>query len=199
MRWIYKVAQAPNTTLSLPDEIQCFLDPLKVISQYRSCKLNKSKSFIESYSLGVVRKYIKRRPLEGAHNSLVDAKAHTDIVLHKDFIDFIDKAKSVRTIDSIIMKNEQNEVRKKFKPVRPVHGNWQEPPNSWKLPPPSSYNGYASGGKHGPSNKMMKYIRNANGLCDIFFFFWPISLLQKIVKYTNQYYLYSSSMDDLVL
>jgi len=35
-------------------EIQYFLDPFKVISQYRSCKLNKSKSFIESYSLGVV-------------------------------------------------------------------------------------------------------------------------------------------------
>jgi len=35
MRWIYKVAQAPNTTLSLPDKIQYFLDPFKVISQYR--------------------------------------------------------------------------------------------------------------------------------------------------------------------
>jgi len=49
MRWIYQVAQAPNTTLSLPDEIQYFFDPFKVISQYRSCKLNKSKSFIESF------------------------------------------------------------------------------------------------------------------------------------------------------
>ena len=63
MRWIYKVAQAPNTTLLLPDEIQYFLDPFKVISQYRSCKLNKFKSFIESYSLGAVWEYIKERPL----------------------------------------------------------------------------------------------------------------------------------------
>jgi len=58
------VAQVPYTTLSLPDEIQYFLYPLKVISQYRSCKLNKSKSFIESYSLGAVWKYIKGRPLQ---------------------------------------------------------------------------------------------------------------------------------------
>jgi len=37
MQWIYNMAQAPNTALSLPGEIQYFLD--KVISQYRSCKL----------------------------------------------------------------------------------------------------------------------------------------------------------------
>jgi len=64
MQWIYNMAQAPNTALSLPGEIQYFLD--KVISQYRSCKLNKSKPFIESYSLGVVWKYRKERPLKGA-------------------------------------------------------------------------------------------------------------------------------------
>jgi len=121
MRWIYKVTQAPNTILSRTDEIQYFLDPLKVIFQYRSCKLNKSKSFIESYSLGVVWKYIKGRPLEGARNSLVDANLPTDIVLHKDFINYIDKLNSVRTIDSIIMKKQQN-----------------KPPNSWILPTNSS-------------------------------------------------------------
>ena len=85
------------------------------------------------------------------------------------------------------MKNEQNEIRKKLEPVRPVHGNWQEPPSSWKLDRRSTYSSYASGGKHGPSNEMIKYIEKANDLCDIFLFYWPISLLQKIVKYTNQY------------
>ena len=60
-----------------------------------------------------VWKYIKGGPLEGAYNSLIDTKAQTDIVLHKDFIDYIDKTKSVRTIDSKIMKNQQNEIRKK--------------------------------------------------------------------------------------
>ena len=96
------IQSAPNTTLSLPDEMQYFLDPFKVISQYRLCKLNKSMSFIESYSLGAVWKYIKGRPLERAHNSLIDAKAQTDIVLHKDFIDYIDKTKSVNAHMNVI-------------------------------------------------------------------------------------------------
>ena len=69
---------------------------------------------------GAVWKYIKGRPLEGAHNSLIDAKAQIDIVLHKDFIDYIDKTKSVRTIDSIIMKNQQNEIRKKLEPGKNI-------------------------------------------------------------------------------
>ena len=54
MRRIYMVAQAPNTTLSPPDEIQYFLDS---ISQYQSYKLNIFKSFIERNSLSVVWKY----------------------------------------------------------------------------------------------------------------------------------------------
>ena len=66
-----------------------------------------AKSFIKSYLLGVVWNYLKGGPLDGAHNSLVDEKAQTDIVLHTDFINYIDNTKSVRTIDSIIMKNQQ--------------------------------------------------------------------------------------------
>jgi len=58
--------------------------------------------------LGVVRKYIEGKPLEGAHNGLVDAKAQTNIVLHKDFIDYIDKTKSIHTIDSIIIKKQHS-------------------------------------------------------------------------------------------
>jgi len=34
---------------------------------------------------------------------------------------------------------------------------------------------------------MIKHIEKANDLCDIFLFYWPISLLQQVVKYTNQY------------
>jgi len=37
MKWIYKIAQAPNSKLSMPSRIKDFMDPLKVIRSYKSC------------------------------------------------------------------------------------------------------------------------------------------------------------------
>jgi len=86
------------------------MDPLYVIREYKSCKLHPYASKLESLSLPSVWAYInKKRRLEGAHNSQVDAAAQTDIVLHPQFINFIDKTKSIRFITDIFQ-----EKRRKF-------------------------------------------------------------------------------------
>jgi len=41
----------------LPENINFFIDPYRVIEKYKSCGFNKTKSKIEAYELGVVWKY----------------------------------------------------------------------------------------------------------------------------------------------
>jgi hypothetical protein len=47
--------------------------------------------------------------LNGAHDSLVDVRAQTDILTHSSFVPFIDPASSIQPIDEIFTRTLQNE------------------------------------------------------------------------------------------
>jgi hypothetical protein len=81
LKWIWRYLQAPRTGLSFPSCIKFFLDPLKTINHYKSCALHPSRSKLESLELGCVWKFITGQNLNGAHDSLIDAKAQTDITI----------------------------------------------------------------------------------------------------------------------
>jgi hypothetical protein len=49
----------------------------------------------------------------GAHNSIMDVRAQTDIVTHQQFIPYFDVSKSVRLIENIFTKTECVEMLKK--------------------------------------------------------------------------------------
>ena len=51
------------------------MDSKKVISYYKGCLLNSSKSKIDSDELGGVWKYIHNKNLNGAHDSKIDVQA----------------------------------------------------------------------------------------------------------------------------
>jgi hypothetical protein len=87
LAWRWKLTQAPRSTLSFTDQLKFFLDPKKVIEEYKRCPLHKSRSKLESYELWCVWKYIYGQNLNGAHDALEDTKAQTDIVLSKYFVD----------------------------------------------------------------------------------------------------------------
>ena len=193
LRWIYKLTQAPRSSLSLPPQLVFFLDPLKVIRKYKSCSLHTSKSKLDSYSLGVVWKHIdpEKKNLEGAHDSLVDVKAQTDVVLHKDFVKFINRKESIRTMDVMLSKREQSDLKKEMEPLRPVHEPWvelDENSEAWEPPQEHSYTGSQSGGKWGPTSAITK-VATATGstLAQLFFFFFTITLFKEIVKMTDKY------------
>ena len=89
----------------LPEQIECFMDQLKVIRHYKGCKLNSNHSKLDSYELGVVLAYINGgRNLNKVHNSLVDAKAQSDVFLHHDFIPYVNKKESIQPIDEIFAR-----------------------------------------------------------------------------------------------
>ena len=74
IEWIYRLTEAPGSTLSLPARVKYFLDPFRAIDNTKGCALNKKHSKLISYSLGSDYEFIEGSPLENAHCSLVDAK-----------------------------------------------------------------------------------------------------------------------------
>jgi hypothetical protein len=64
--------------------------------------------------------------LNGAHDSLVDVRAQTDILTHSSFVPFIDPASSIQPINEIFPRTLQNEWKKNMEPTRPVHAHWVE-------------------------------------------------------------------------
>ena len=116
LRWLYKVAQAPYSSLNFPCKVKYFLDPLAVLRTHSRCKLHKKHSKLESYSLGSVYEYITRNVLDGVRNSLVNVKAQTLIVKDSRFVPFINCTQSIRTIDELFQRREQRENFPKSEP-----------------------------------------------------------------------------------
>ena len=101
LKWLWKITQAPGSRCSLPQQIKFFIDPFRVVGYFKTCPINKTKSKIESYYVGSVWKFISNANLNGAHDSLIDAKAQTNIFIHKYFGPFIDRKHTVEQIDAI--------------------------------------------------------------------------------------------------
>ena len=86
MKWLYKLCQAPRSILQLHQSITYFTETMEVIKNYKN--MSRTNPRLESYELGSVWSYLKKRNLNGAHNSLVDAIAQTDIVVSSEFMPF---------------------------------------------------------------------------------------------------------------
>jgi len=108
----------------MSDKIEFFLDPYRVIDSYASCTINKSKSKLDSLELGVVWKHLFGGNLNGAHDSLVNTIAQTDIITHSLCVPFLNRSKSVQKISHIFSITQQNELKKKMEPTHPVHEPW---------------------------------------------------------------------------
>ncbi len=74
--------------------------------------MNKTKSKIDSFDVGSVWKFISNTNLNGAHNSLIDTKAQTNIFVHKHFVPFIDRACTVQPINAIFHQHNRTSGRR---------------------------------------------------------------------------------------
>ena len=132
------------------------MDPLKVIRHFTGCLLHPTKSKLDSLELGVVWKYIMKLNLNGAHDSLVDAKAQSDIILHQFFVPYINKGFSIQPITDIFTKTETREWKKEMEPIRPVHSPWVEITRErnikWEPEKNDDYLGSEGGAPAGPSS-----------------------------------------------
>ena len=198
LKWLWKLTQSSTSKLNMPPQVKHFLDPLKVIREYKSCPINSKNSKLESYELGVVWSYLHNGDnFNGAHDSLADAKAQTDIVISDSFgMKFIDRTKSIRRIQDLFTKTEVSEMRKTMEPLREVHTPWLEIKDhkdasnnfTWKPRREDTYEGSEGGPKAGPSNTIINEARkNDASLVTLFLVILPITFFLNISKMTQLY------------
>jgi hypothetical protein len=192
MKWLWRLTQRPDAVHSMPAKLKWFLDPLKLIKGFVGCKLNPKKSKLASLSLGCVWSYIKDgKTLEGAHDSLVDARAQTDILFHPHLVPYIDRSKSIVTMSEVFGKNQLRELLKEIEPTKPVHAPWFELRGddnfTWNPPAPDQYLGASGGGVFGPSAKFKEAVRNTPDLAKLFLLFLPIAFWDQVCKWTTKF------------
>ena len=190
-KWLWKLTQAPFSPFHMPRRVKYFLDPYKVVSSFKSCPLNASKSKLDSYELGALWGYIHGRNLNGAHNSLVDAIAQMDVITSEQFAPFIDRSASISLLEDIFSKTQQNEWRRKMEPVREVHSPWIELTRDnnieWEPDLRDSYTGPMGGGDSGPSRDMRMLARRAKDLSCVFLTVLPLSFFASVAQFTNKF------------
>ena len=190
MEWCYRLMNGPNASISFPRQIRYFMDPLEVIRRHTGCKFHPNKSKLQSLSLGSVYRYINEKDLAGAHNSLIDAKAQTDIVLHHHFKGYWDKKYSVRTISSMWKKKTIRKANQKAEVNWPVPDAWKTGVNiaSWAPSFSNSYEGPSGGPDiYGPSYTIKEVCRVSDCISCIFFVLFPITLFGYIAEMSEKY------------
>ena len=96
-----------------------------MIKKWKICPIHQAKSKLEILSLGSMWSFLHEgRSLKGAHSSLMDARAQSDLVLHQHFVPYLNRTNSLSPIDKIFGANKLNKPKKEMEPIRPVHGPW---------------------------------------------------------------------------
>ncbi len=136
-------------------------------------------------------KYINGHNLNGAHNSLIDVKAQTDIIINKMFVSFINRSASIQTLDAIFSAAQQIDWRKELEPEGPVHSPWVElkKENNFEWTPPEvdSYTGFARGPLVGPTTYVQGIAMQTQDLSSIFLAILPLTFFSKVAELTNKY------------
>ena len=192
MKWLWRLTQAPNSTELMPERLAFYMDPLKIMKKWKSCRLHKKHSKLDCFSLGNVWSYINDgRYLPDLHDSLVDAKAQVDLLLSAPFVPFIDRTDTLTTVDNIFGANQLRELQRELEPIRPVHEPWvelnAESDLNWEPSGHYSYTGSAGGSLFGPTSAILTQARTATNLACMFFFLLPLSFFAKIAAWTDQY------------
>ena len=190
MEWCYRITHSPGATLSFPHQIRYFMDPLQIIRHHTGCMINPKKSRLQSLSLSSVYKYLKNTDLVNAHDSLVDAKAQTDVVLHPYFKGYWNKKHSISKVSDMWKRKTIRNANQKDEANWPVPDNWVTGNNTatWEPSFANSYEGPCGGPDiYGPSNALKEVTRQASNIAEIFFKLFPVSLFDYIAKMSQKY------------
>ncbi len=179
LKWHWRLTQAPNLQYSWPENVRYFVDPCCVIAKYKSCSLNETKSKTQGHVLGVMWSYINDgQCLENAHDSMVDAKAQSDVLTDVRFFPLINRSNSIQLITEMFLKSQQNEWRKEIKPCCPVHVPWVELTRDsmlqWEPPALHRYDGPNVGPCVGPTQYVKGIVCSITDLSAVFFGILPL-------------------------
>jgi hypothetical protein len=203
LKMLWKITQAPWSRLSFPSQIKFFIDPYCVIPGFKLCPLHKLKSKLEGYDLGSMWKYTKSQNMNGAHNSLVDIKAQTDILLDKMFVGFINRTTSIQTMDAIFSTTQKNNWKKEMEPEQSVHSPWGEQTKEnnfeWTPQEDDSYAGFVGGPLLGPTTYVQGIAMQTRDLASIFLAILPLTFFSKVVEPLNNYCFEDCGVENMAL
>jgi hypothetical protein len=124
--------------------------------------------------------------LDGAHSSIVDARAQQEIVSDDCFLQFLDKPESIVSIDSVWEAKRKKRILQDAELKRPLPKGWTEDDTTWEIPYRISYENAQGGAPHGPSTKA-KTVCDNGSLAELFFLFFPLPLVELVAMQTQQY------------
>jgi hypothetical protein len=157
------------------------------IKNYKACQLNDKHSKVVGYGLEVVYCYVTgEQKLEGAHSSLVDAKAQCRVVTDDRFKTFIDKPMSIVLLEDVWAAKRKTIEAHEEEIARGVPDGWSEqlPANAVLLNKLRYNNSYAGGAQSGPTSQAYTAF-SSYSLADLFLCFFTIDLLEMIAKETK--------------
>ena len=128
--------------------------------------------------------------MENAHDSLMDAKAQTDVVLHPYFKGYWNKKYSISTVADMWKHKTIRKANQKDEVNWPVPNNWKSgnEATTWEPAYINSYEGPCGGAElYGPSNSMKEVCRTTSHLSGIFFKLFPLSLFGYIARMSQIY------------
>jgi hypothetical protein len=98
VEWMFRITEETHHgILSMPKNVPYFCDPRQVIHHYKGCGLHTEGML----GLGCAEMWchvLGKDKLEGAHSSIVDARAQQDIASDEHFIKYLDKPESMVTM-----------------------------------------------------------------------------------------------------
>jgi hypothetical protein len=185
VEWMFRTTEDTHLgILKMPDNVPCFCDPKNAINHCKSCKLL-SEAML-GYGCAEMWCHITNNDrLEGAHSSIVDARAQQDIVSDDRFMKHLDKPESVVTTDSIWAAKRKKRMLQDAELKRPLPKGWTEDDMTWEIPRRISYDNSEGGAPHGPSAKAKTVCENGC-LAELFLLFFPLNLVETIARQTQQ-------------
>jgi hypothetical protein len=186
VEWMFRITEETHLgILKMPDNVPYFCDPRHVINHYKGCKLRTEGML----GLGCAEMWChitNNDKLDGAHSSIVDARAQQEIVSDDRFMQFLDKPESIVSMDSVWEAKRKKRILQDAELKRPLPKGWTEDDTRWEIPYRISYENAQGGAPHGPSTKAKTVCENGS-LAELFFLFFPLSLVDKVAQQTQQY------------
>lgn len=186
VEWMFRITEETHLgILKMPDNVPYFCDPRQVINHYKGCKLRTEGML----GLGCAEMWchVKNKDrLDGAHSSIVDARAQQDIVSDDRFLQFLDRPESIVTTDSVWAAKRKKRIAQDAELKRPLPKGWTEDDTRWEIPYRLSYENFDGGAPHGPSTKAKTVCENGS-LAELFFLFFPLTLVETVAQQTQQY------------
>ena len=188
--WIYKLTQAPFSSLSFPKQLRFCMDPCYCISKFKSCPFHPSISKLDSLSLVSVYYHAFGNELDNAHSSLVDVKAQTEIVLRQSYQKVYQYKSTYRDITELFDNKDKTCISKEMEPIRPVHGEWKSDSNAvtWNPRYTHRYAGPSGGAKYGPTAEIV-YIakKETSSISEIWFEYCTKDMWSHIAQCSEKY------------